>query len=238
LQHYIESEFSNWYYCDAVEWSKYFFDFVYFPYKKKSEYLVSFSLWWYNKTELGNVTSCGWGWELLIIKDDWEKISLVHKFDEFKERNLPKDVTRLLKTKQRESTAYEQAKKYFDIDEDKKISQKCPKNLCNKTWYHVIEDDGNKYNDDVFVYSTTPPKEMENGSRRWTLNFVDNHDMTEIDRSCPNNENDWRCPNITKWKIINKNTISYPLIGDSDRENRIELREVTKDTLKFVHLYD
>ena len=85
LQHYIESEFSDWYYCDELEWSKYFFDFVYFPYKKNWEYLVSFGLGWYGKTELGNITSCGWWGEILIVKDNWEKISLVHKFDEFKE---------------------------------------------------------------------------------------------------------------------------------------------------------
>jgi len=115
---------------------------------------------------------------------------LVHQFDEFKEKKLPKDITRLLKSKEIENTVYEQAKKYFDIDENKKISQKCPKHLCNKTWYHIIEDDGNKYNDDIFVYSTTPPKEMESESKWWTLNFVDNHDMTETDHSCLNNEND------------------------------------------------
>lgn len=239
LQHYIESEFSDWYYCDELEWSKYFFDFVYFPYKKNWEYLVSFWLGWYSKTELGNITSCGWWGELLIVKDNWEKISLVHKFDEFKERNLPKDITKLLKTKQIKSTAYAQAKKYFEIEENKKISQKCPKNLCNKTWYQILGDGhDDKTNDNVFVYSTNPPKEMQSESKWWTINFVDNHDMTEIDRSCPGNENDWRCPNVTKRKIINKNTISYPLIGDLSRENRIELIEVTKDTLKFVHLYD
>lgn len=239
LQRYIENQFSKWYYCDEVKWSKYFFDFVYFPYKRDGEYLVSFGLWWYNKTELGNITSCGWGWELLIVKDDGEKIYLVHKFDEFKERNLPKEVVKLLKNKQRENTAYEQAKKYFKIEENKNISQKCPKYLCNKTWYQLLEDgDNNKTNDIIFVYSTTPPKEMENEWRRWTLNFVDNHDMTEIDRSCSNNENDGRCRNITTWKIINKNTISYPLTGDPKRQNRIELMEISKDTLKYIHLYD
>lgn len=237
LQHYIESEFSEWY-CDEIKWSKYFFDSVYFPYKKNWEYLVSFGLWAYHKTELGNVAGCGWWGEILIVKDDGKKISLVHKFDDISEK-LPKDVLKLLKTKQIKRTAYEQAKKYFKIEENKKISQKCPKNLCNKTWYQLLEDgDDDKTNDNIFVYSTTPPKEMESEWKWWTINFVDNHDMTEIDRSCPGNKTDWRCPNITKRKIINKNTISYPLIGDPDRENRIELIEVSKDTLKYIHLYD
>lgn len=239
LKSYIESEFSEWYYCDEIKGNKYFFDFVYFPYKKNWEYLVSFGLWWYYKTELGNITSCGWWGELLILKDDWETISFVHRFDEFRERNLPKDIIKLLKTKERKSTVYEQAKKYFKIDENKKISQKCPKNLCNKIWYHSIEDwKDNKTNDDVFVYSTTPPKEMESAWKWWTLKFDENHNIIENDRSCWGMENDWRCPNIAKWKIINKNTISYPLIWDPNRENRIELREVTKDVFKFVHLYD
>lgn len=238
LRSYIESEFSNWYYCDAVDWSKYFFDFVYFPQKKDWEYLVSFRLWWYDKTKLGNITSCGWGGEVIIVKDDGDNISLVHKFDPFGD-DIPKAVEKLLKTKKIEHTVYKQAKKYFKIDENKKIRQKCPRNLCNKTWYQLVEDwDKDKTNDDIFVYSTTPPKEMESEWKWWTLKFDENYNIVENDRSCWGMENDWRCENKLEWKIINKNTISYPLVWDPDRENRIELREITKDTLKFVHLYD
>lgn len=240
LQSYIEKNFSNGYSCNNTTEGKYFFDFIVFTYQNSWEYLVSLNSKMYGLTSLGNITLCGWWWDTLIIKDNENNFSLVHKFAMFEfEEKIPQDILKLLKTKEIKNTAYEQAKKYFKIEENKKISQECPKDLCNKTWYQLLEDgDKDNTNDNIFVYSTTPPKEMENAWKRWTLNFVDNNDMTEIDRSCPNNENDWRCPNITRWKIINKNTISYPLTGDPDRENRIELIEVSKDTLKYVHLYD
>ena len=52
---------------------------------------------------------------------------------------MPDDVLKLLQKKQITSSTYEQAKKYFKINEKTYTNQACPKNLCDKTRYSVIE---------------------------------------------------------------------------------------------------
>jgi hypothetical protein len=52
---------------------------------------------------------------------------------------MPEDMLKLLQKRQITSTVYEQAKKYFKINEKNYTNQACPKNLCDKNRYSVIE---------------------------------------------------------------------------------------------------
>gem|GEM_PF-2591289 len=94
------------------------------------------------------------------MHDDGSAISLVHKFDDLeREKNMPNDILKLLNDNPLPTTAYEQAKVYFNVDETKIIDQRCPPYLCNKMRYSVIETGNEDINHDISVYSTIPPVE-------------------------------------------------------------------------------
>jgi len=233
LSEYVEKEFSRWYYCDELEWHKYFFDILSFPYQESWQYLVSFSVWWYSLTEFGNVTNCWWGWEILVIKYNGNAISLIRKFSDFEK--MPEDMLKLLQKRQTTSTVYEQAKKYFKINEKNYTNQECPKKLCDKTRYSVIET-WESMNDDINVYTTIPPVELRYNWWRWRWYvFSWNHTMIETNHECPD---EWCIHTWMKWEMVSENTLSYlSEIEEPNRMYRLELVEVSDKVLKIRHLY-
>ena len=90
--------------------------------------------------------------------DDGSVISLVHKFDDLEsETKMPNDILKLLQDNPLPTTAYVQAKRYFDRDDKKAVDQNCPQYFCDKKRYSIDVTGKEDMNDNVSIYSTIPP---------------------------------------------------------------------------------
>lgn len=232
IQHYLEQHYSSWYYCEDVTWAKYFFDFIALPYQQDNQYILHYTFWWYHKTEKNNITNCWGWWDTLLITKDNNDIVLVYDFPDFpwiqSKYPFPKQE---IEANPLSNTLYEQAKKYFNIDDTMISDQNCTPLLCNKIRYHVIET-GDDLNDEIDVYTTQ--KNEENWGR-WTLFFSDNFAITETDRGCAN---DWWCEHTGIWEYTNTDTIAYPLRWDLLRKQQFEIIEADETTLKIHRIYE
>lgn len=226
---FITEIFNKGYGCDDISWSKYFFDIQSFPYQKSGTYIIHFWIEGYYLTSLGNITSCGGGWETLLIKDNTNNIELLHLFWPVPWiEKIPDNIVRILKKNKIKNTRYEQAETYFHKQSICYADQICFPGLCDKIWYSVITNDP-----DILTYSTIPPEEAKENKNWNSLYFWSDHSIKEINRYCLA---EWyNC--LGKRENVKKKTLSYILHNDPLRKNYFEIVKISDTELQIRNLY-